>query len=704
MRLAGSRCRFSPVAAVVLAVALGVFASSVVFLAGFASAADAAAAPLTVSVDHPLSLLDEEVNVTIGGQISGSLNGCRLVVRVKGPAESSQVGQSTPEVPEANKIVVLLGANTTATTPASATTTTTETANTGTAADLAAGKLNAEVTVPAGMPARPGAYLLVVEVKLASGTVVARGQAWVGKAAPRDTPLDLAFVWPVSLGIHRDADDVFYDQVLEKAIAPAADGAGDLRGLLGLSGRFSDWDFTLALEPVLLTQLRDMAGGYDRLDASGNKVAVTEDDPAAQDAGEVLTALKGLGTDESVEIAVGPYSGADLGILGTQGWRDGFEQIQMGKQEVQQTLALGAPPKGGYSPLGLTTESLGYYAEASVDHVVVDAALAGFLTEPIETGTIAVRARDIENGRVTLIFASSGMSAHMAAPWDAGVFAAALAAELATGGRDAMVLTPRVEFALVPEAYLESIGEMLESAQWVRTQTLTGLLRAHAPDTRPILLKTEAGMPQGYIEESLLTDVRAAHEVVTDLAEIADATRAPVEKAHALLYFAESSWWSRLQTSPREASIGLKYVEKARVLAQGELDKVRLLGIGSTLIVGNEGVLGLALQNDANYPVSVDLRLEGDGVTVTDGEVLEIELAPGRTEIPVGVRNAEGSHTLDVTLLAGTSPLDTASHSLRFLTIMTVLPWMVAVVLVLGLGVFLLVRRRLRKRHPAQAA
>ncbi len=76
---------------------------------------------------------------------------------------------------------------------------------------------------------------------------------------------------------------------------------------------------------------------------------------------------------ESVEIAAGPYAGPDLGVLAAEGWRDGFEQIQLGKQELLQTLGLGSTLTGAYSPdLAMTTASLSYYGQASIDHVVVD--------------------------------------------------------------------------------------------------------------------------------------------------------------------------------------------------------------------------------------------------------------------------------------------------------------------------------------------
>ncbi|MBN1321669.1 MAG: hypothetical protein JXA87_12605 [Thermoleophilia bacterium] len=721
--------------AVLLAALLATSASVAVLIARSPAAARAAGAPLTVSIDQPLTLVGEPFVVTIVGDTAESLIGSKLVVRIKGPAELSQIGQVAPELPEANKVVVTLGtsASTTTTTtigavattatsetgtsgetttptgPAvttttvPATTTTTVSARVGADAALEAGVLKAEVMVPARTPARAGAYLVVVEVK-EGAEVVASGQAWIGKAEPRETPLDLAFVWPVSLGIHRDPEGVFYDQVLEEAVAPMATGAGDLRGLLGLTGKFNDWDFTLAVEPVLLTQLRDMADGYSRVDASGTRTEVTSEDPPAKNAAEVLTAFKGLGGDQSLEIAVIPYSGADLGVLAARGWRDGFEQIQMGKQEIQQTMSLQAPLTGGYPPdLRLTTESLGFYAEASIDHLVVDAGLTELLTEPLAEGTVAVRARDADNDRVTLVFASSALSSHMTAPWDPGVFSAALAAELASREKTAIVVSPRLEFSLVPEAYLDGLGKILEGTAWIRPRTLTALLREHTPDTRPILLKTPTDENSGYIEESLLSALEAAHTAVTDLATVADTTRIPVEAAHRSLYMAQSRWWSRADTSPREASIGLDYAKQAQALAQAELDKIRLVGVGPTRMIGSRGIVTVTAQNDTGYPVKVGLRLDGSGLASPAGGLSEIELPVGQTEIPVEVEKAEAPHRLEVTLMAGNSPLDEASHPLSFITITTVLPWILIGAVVVAVALFLLIRWLLRRRHAIRA-
>jgi hypothetical protein len=669
MRVADSRRRFPAVVAVVVATAVGMLASIVMLVVGPVPAARAAVGALTVGVDSSLSLVDEAVRLTIRGDVSGQPAGAELLIRVNGPATLSQVAQSDPVLPEAAVISQTPGT---------------------------------DVILPAGTPAAPGAYLVTVELK-SGGVVQASGREWLGKAARRDMPLDIAFVWTAALGIHHDPSGVFFDQVLEQAAAPAGEGSGSLRALFGLGDRFPRWQFTLAVEPVLLAQLRDMADGYARLDASGGRVDVGNEDPSAADAEQTLAAFRDLAATDSVEIAVSPYAGPALGVLAAEGWRDGFEQIQLGKQEIEQTLKSPAALIGGYSPdLDLTTDGLAYYALAFIDHVVVDDRVATDLSEPVGNGAVAVRAQNAENDRVTLILASGGLRALVTPPWDVGVLFAGLAAELASAPREAVVITPGMEFVVPPSSYLDAIGEALGHVSWVRTQTLTALLKSHSPGTRPVLLNRDVSEAPGYIEGSLLASLRAAHAVVSDLAVAGGVARAPVEAARHSLYLGESRWWSRAQTSPQEASVGLAYAEQARALAQAELDRVRFLGAGSTLFTGRTGVVTLAVENGANYPLTVEVQLAGGGLTLPGGDYLRVELPSGRTEIPVRVGGESGAHSLDARLVIGDRTLDEWSHSVRFITITTVVALAVAGVVALGGTAYAAMRLR-RRKHRARA-
>ena len=109
MSSAGSRCRFSPVKVAVLATFLSVFASLAALLTALAPPVFASPAPLSVTVDHPLSLVDQVLTVAVEGQVDKSLIRDKLVLRVKGPAGLSQVGQSASGLQETGKVVVELG-------------------------------------------------------------------------------------------------------------------------------------------------------------------------------------------------------------------------------------------------------------------------------------------------------------------------------------------------------------------------------------------------------------------------------------------------------------------------------------------------------------------------------------------------------------------------------------------------------------------
>jgi hypothetical protein len=131
---------------------------------------------------------------------------------------------------------------------------------------------------------------------------------------------------------------------------------------------------------------------------------------------------------------------------------------------------------------------------------------------------------------------------------------------------------------------------------------------------------------------------------------------------------------------------------------------VRFSGVGSTVITGREGVVDLEIENDAGYALTVALGLSGNGLSFPGGQESSIELAPGRTSLQIQVRSEDGPHSLSARLAAGSSTLDEVSHSLRFITIGTVLPALIVGGLVVLAGLFFLVRWLVRKyyrRRPA---
>jgi hypothetical protein len=639
---------------------------------------------LVVQASPGLTLLGEPVVVSIEGTGTEPGPEVEVVVRLGGPAEPSQLGQIDPLLPAAASVATTVGASG---------------LSTRAVAGTGPSPWDLEVEIPGDLLDAPGGYLVTVELSSA-GSSVASGRTWLGKVAPQAEPLDVSFVLPIALGVHRDPDGVFFDRVLEEAIAPGPEDTADLRAITELPARYPGWQFTYAVEPILLTQLRDMADGYIRLGESGVLEEVSAEDPSAKNAAELLLAFRDMASAQTVEAAAGPYSGADLGALAAEGWRDGFDQLQLGKRELQQTLGLAAAPSGAFSPdLDMTTESLSYYSQASIDHVVIDGQLAADLTEPVAKGAVAARVRDTDNDRVTLVFADSILHTLVAPPWDPAVFYAGLAAELAASPKDATVIVPGGDFVVPPAAYLEAVGQSLTQTSWIETQTLTSLLRVQAPDSRPVLLARNVGGSQSYIEGALLDSLRAAHAAVVDLAVAADPTADPLENARRLLYIAESRWWWHPQTSPQVASVGLQYAEAAEVTARSEIEKVSFDGASPARIFGRRGTVNLALGNGADYPLDVLVQVSGEGLAVAGGSSFPVELQPGRNEVPLEVEAEDSPFRLDVRVMVGSTMVAGGSHSVRPITLWTFLPWVLLGLVAIGAVVLASLWVRRRRRH-----
>ncbi len=578
--------------------------------------------------------------------------------------------------------------------------------------------------LPAEVFPEPGAYLATV-VYLSGEMVLIKGDAWFGRMVADREPLEIACVWPLVQGVHRDADGVFYDDWLERALgfgptepattsptgadaATAASAAGDsassfapgrLWDVLDLAGEFPDWRFTLAIEPILLTQLGEMAAGYSRADPvepQGDVQEVGAEDERAASAGRFVDDLKRATASGNIGVLAAPYAAPFAAVLASQQWGDGAGQMRLGKQVVQQVLPLVAPVVGAFSPdLDLSTDGLSSFSAASVDHLLVDSSVAADLADPPAEGAVTARARDTESERLTLILADGRLRALMGAPWDVGLFCAGLAAR-ATAPADALVLASAAPLPVPPLSFMRSLVVALAEVQWLKSVTLADVIGTHPPGSRPILLDRSPAPVSSYIELSLLDSIISARAAVAALGEVAGLSASGVTTAQLLLYTAESRWWTLPQVSPDVATVGLDYALRAQALAEGELEKMRVAGVDGTRVTGRSGVVVLRLENQADYPVTAQVRLGGDGVNFPDGSVLGVFLEPGMTELPVTVRQESGAHSLEVELLAGAQVIDEWSGALSFLTLKDYLPWALGGVALIGVvaGVFLVRRRR----------
>lgn len=548
------------------------------------------------------------------------------------------------------------------------------------------GALEAVLTLPAEDLPTPGAYLLTAVVTADGGKSMS-AELWVGRVSNLPGRADVVVVWPLAVGSHRDPDGVFADGVVQRAVVPRAGDDGSLFGLFKAVEEYPEWRMTLAVEPLLLAQIRDLADGYDALDADGRVEQIAAGDGPAAFAEQTLATFRDVASLDGVQVIPSPYALPALPVLAREGWDDGFEQMQLGKLELQSTLELPAIPDASYAPgLDVTTDSLGAFSRASIDYVVARADVARDLAEAPADRRRPVRVQNRENDRLTLLFADEELRTALAPPWDVGRFAAALAATLAQGGYEgAVVATPADEYSLPPASFISGVGELLQSSAWIRTRTLEDVITDTPPDTRPIFLSRYGGYVEGYTARSHLDGLRAAHAAVAALTGAADSDRAPLDPLRRLLFEAESRYWLVAGKDPAVANLGLAYTDRISAAVAAEFDKVDVAGDKSVIIVGNDGRVPIAVVNRTGYPLDVRIVLGGESIEFAEGRELDVSLGLQETILDVPVVLSKGKTDMTVEIKAGDLVVDTETIQVRAIAVGPVVAWGVAIVSLLVL-------------------
>ena len=107
---------------------------------------------------------------------------------------------------------------------------------------------------------------------------------------------------------------------------------------------------------------------------------------------------------------------------------------------------------------------------------------------------------------------------------------------------------------------------------------MSDLLRAHPPETRPVLFTRDAALPSGYIGQTIFSAIQSAHAVVDDLAAGGRSGQPlPREPPAVPLYVAESRWWSRPgRRVPTRRAPGWAMPCRRETVAKGVLGKINL--------------------------------------------------------------------------------------------------------------------------------
>lgn len=565
-----------------------------------------------------------------------------------------------------------------------------------------AGTVSLTVELPLEIGDEPGAYRVEVETETAEGPVTAG--TWLGVVGEDQRQIDLAVVWVLALGPRRDAEGVFTDDAVQASVAPDAAPAGGLYGVLGLANDFPAWRMTVAVEPLYLTQLADIADGYRSVGEAGRIVEIPSTDDTSMSAARSLEALRSVAALEPVQFLPAPYATPHLALLANEGWDDGVDQMRLGKSEFQRLLEAEAPEAAYVPGLDLATNVIRDFSQASMTYVPVLSHVLKDLAEEPESYLSPVRVIDDANNRLTLCPIDSQLRAALAEPWEAARFFAALASKLASGRQGPFVASPVDEYRIPPAQFLKELGNGLSENDFIRTVTLAEVVKDHPAGTRPLFLSRYGGYVEGVTGRALIEELKGARAQVEDYAlavEGAGSTSDALSRARLLLYEAQSMYFFRPGVDPAEVNRAIAFCKSGSALAASELAKVSVEG--EAAVERGDGGASIVVQvvNGTSHSLEVAAVTTGDGVILVDEEALRVLLDPGRSSVKVPVLLSGGGGTVRVQILSGGTVLGEAEAHLGGRAWMWTALWV-------GLGlailaVALLLVRRVRRLKPRRA-
>jgi len=640
-------------------------------LLGAAPAAGASeSARVSLDVAEPLTSVDDPVEITVRGFVDEIWVDAEIQVMVYGPGRP---GDET-------------GAEMVRSWPVNAL----EPQQLGVVQD----SFSTVVTVAPEYMVSPGAYWISASVSTPSGQM-AQANAWVGRVPVDPPPIEVAMVWSSILGVHWDPDGRLVDGALEALVVPNADAPGSLYALFALPERFPSWHTTMAVEPILLSNLRGMADGFDRLEESGEFVTVGPEEELPLLSTQALSTFRRVARLESFQILPGPYAMPDLPVLAREGWEDGVEQVRLGRREAESTLSMAGAPDGAYSPgLELTTDSLKFFSKASVDYVLVAEEVARDLVEDGSAPPGPVRVRDQDNNRLTLLFADEDLREVMGPPWDPDLLLAVLAAKIADGDPGPFIVAPTDDYGLPPAYFVNRVGASLTGAEWIGTLTLDELIGSHPPATRPVFLTRYGGYLEGFVKKSYLESLRAGHASLADLSGAVPEDLALLDRLRLLMFQAEGRYWFLNSSDPDIVNLGLASVRRVQEEVAAYFDKVDVAEGKSVLVVGDEGEVPIAVVNKTKRPLDVELVVESEGLTFRGGSHIAATLGVQENIFSLPVTTKGTDAVVSVRVMAGDTLVDEGSVQVRFISARPFLPWALAALVAVVLGGWLLARLR----------
>lgn len=485
--------------------------------------------------------------------------------------------------------------------------------------------------------------------------------------APVETPLNLALVVPLNATPARGPNGVFQGRdalssaggdPLVEGLAPSGWLATTLATLDELAGE--KLHLAIAPTPRLLDEVADLQDGYRVDEGAGiQEVSESSTTKAAED---FLDGVGELLQRRGVQPLLVPYSLPDLPGLEDHAASDIGSHLTEGQDVLRSTLGLEVGRSWVFPPAGRAdADTIEALEQSGAENLFFSSSSLGDVGNPLTAGcpepTLSFACPVVVKsalGTTTTGYAADvdvqERLAALARPGADRLELQKLYAETAVIREELPGRSDRIISALLPAHWQPSartttlLYRGLSKAPWLRTLTPKAGLKQGIEIAEVEPVDTLPASPNQLTSVDY-DDIDEASDLVQSFSEIEPPT-ALIQRLQRNILVAQSrSWWA----DPELAPTGPEYASSSAEEAVREMEKVDV-GINKVVLTSSKGKILLSVENSADYPVHIRIRLESLKLA-PDPPLIDARFEKGLTREFVDVTaRATGIFSLEVTV------------------------------------------------------
>ncbi|MEI6620965.1 MAG: DUF6049 family protein [Actinomycetes bacterium] len=549
-----------------------------------------------------------------------------------------------------------------------------------------------------------GVYLLRLDAALnEDGSITGSTRTFLPWYPTADSvsPVQVAWLWPLSDYPNRDADQVLLNDRTPIELAPG----GRLRRLLDL-GADAKKQVSWVLDPQLLETVDAMSHGYQVLNSTGQVISGGAPQLAEQWLSQARTVLA---TTSPYAMA---YADPDVTAM-SRSDLDADVVLSTTSAPEQASALIGKPVSEGLGwPPGTRTDraTLSLLKTAGVRTVVLDSG-----AYPVSAGSTDDHAASAlirtESGPLVVVLADHTMSESLGAPGSSA--ADAVSARQRFLAQAALLAgppgTPKRTVAIAPSprwdpnsSVVSDVLAALRTSAFARSTTLAKLLSQTPSDVSRTLAPLTKAQRRAELTTEYLGKIKDNQRQLDLLSAIlVNPSDVTTPYRSALLRVQSSSW--RI-----ERSEGDQLLERISNEVNGVVNKVRPLSSKTITFASSEGRIPISIANELPVPVKVGLKLTANPSVRLSVDPIEPFVIPANRKVSIEVQatvlgTGPVPVTLQLTTPAGTNYGQTASVTLQTTAYAQTATWVVVIAFVVLTSLIAMssVRRRRQRRQGA---